>query len=85
MDDFIKRSDALELARGYYSQGLKEEAVPVKAIRNIPSADVAEVKRGKWIVSEDDNKIFGCSECHHVVFGKPNFCSRCGARMMEHE
>lgn len=44
MTDYIKRSDALELARGYYSQGLKEEAVPVTAIRNIPSADV-----WKWI------------------------------------
>lgn len=47
MNDYIKRSDTLELARGYYSQGLKEEAVPVKAIRNIPSADVVEVVRCK--------------------------------------
>lgn len=44
-------------------------------------ADVAPVKHGEWVVSEDDNKVFGCSECHHVVFGKPNFCSNCGARM----
>ena len=46
-DDFIKRSDALDLAREYYTPALREEAVPVTAIRNIPSADVAEVVRCK--------------------------------------
>lgn len=81
MADYIKRSDAIELAREYYTPALREEAVPVRAIKNIPSADVAEVKHGEWIVSEDDNKVFECSECHHVVFGKPNFCSNCGADM----
>lgn len=47
MDDYIKRSDALELSRIYFSPDLWEEAVPVRAIRNIPSADVAEVVRCK--------------------------------------
>ena len=51
MTDHIKRSDALALAREYYSQGLKEEAVPVKAIKNIPSAEVAKVVR--------------CKDCRH--------------------
>ena len=68
MDDYIKRSDTLELARGYYSQGLKEEAVPVKAIKNIPSADVVEVVRCKDCKSLSfvdrfcyKNSIFVCS------------------------
>ena len=47
MADYIKRSDALELAREYYTPALREEAVPVRAIRNIPSADVVEVVRCK--------------------------------------
>ena len=47
MDEYIRRSDALELAREYYTPALREEAVPVRAIRNIPSADVAEVVRCK--------------------------------------
>ena len=47
MADYINRDSVIELSREYYSQGLKEEAVPVKAIRNIPSADVAEVVRCK--------------------------------------
>lgn len=43
MSEYIRRSDALALAREYYSQGLKEEAVPIKAIKNIPSADVVDL------------------------------------------
>lgn len=47
VEDYIKRSDVLELAREYYTPALREEAVPVRAIKNIPSADVVEVVRCK--------------------------------------
>ena len=36
---------------------------------------------GKWIPSEDDSKVFGCSECHEIVYGTPNYCPHCGAKM----
>ena len=36
---------------------------------------------GKWIPSEDDSKVFGCSECHEIVYGTSNYCPRCGAKM----
>jgi len=48
MAEYIRKDLLLELAREYYSQGLKEEAVPVRAIRNIPSADVQPVVHGEW-------------------------------------
>ena len=47
MADYIRRDSVLELAREYYTPALREEAVPVRAIKNIPSADVAEVVRCK--------------------------------------
>ena len=47
MADYIKRDDLFVLSRDYSRHGEWEEAVPVKAIRNIPSADVAEVVRCK--------------------------------------
>ena len=47
MADYIRRSDVLELSRIYYTPALREEAVPIKAIKNIPSADVVEVVRCK--------------------------------------
>lgn len=86
MDKYIKRDDVLALAREYYSQGLKEEAVPVKAIKNIPSVDVAEVKRGKWVNGE-------CSECGGdapfwpmaTTYYRSNFCPNCGADMRQEE
>ena len=51
MADYIRRDSVLELAREYYTPVLREEAVPLTAIRNIPSADVAEVVR--------------CKDCRH--------------------
>ena len=89
MSEYIMRSDALALAREYYSQGAKEKAVPVTAIRNIPSADVTEVRHGEWLldVYAKDSKtgheytVFKCSECGCGCVSRNNFCHNCGADM----
>lgn len=50
---------------------------------NIPAADVAEVKRGKWIktpYSEKDGDSH-CSECSHFDWSDCDYCSYCGAKM----
>ena len=79
----------LELSREYYSQGLKEEAVPVKAIKNIPAADVATVKYGKWYTKSMTRRgghgeayfVYGCSLCKKKIRYKTDFCPNCGATM----
>ena len=96
MADYIKRSDALELAREYYTPALREEAVPVKAIRNIPSADVSEVKHGEWKLKYEQNgwseePCAECSECgEDFILGEMDmddirnlflYCPNCGADM----
>lgn len=91
MADYINRNSVLELAREYYTPALREEAVPVRAIRNIPSADVVEVRHGKWIEQEDGfgDTYYDCSCCGEsfcLIEGTPtdnmyNFCPNCGARM----
>ena len=52
-------------------------------VRRIPpTADVAEVKRGKWIA--DDDGIVICSECgeeHDWDDFRPPYCDMCGAKM----
>ena len=53
----------------------------VDVFAEIPTADVVEVKRGKWL-----NIIFTqryiCSLCgNEIYFGKDKFCSECGAKM----
>ena len=54
------------------------------------SADVVEVKHGRWIPSDPDSDVwFYCSECETEIFTSWdydeaemwNFCPNCGARM----
>ena len=63
--------------------------VPLPIIRqnimDIPAADVAPVKRGRWI--HDINNLYGCSECMERETMSPKrlkrFCPNCGADMRE--
>ena len=50
-----------------------------------PSADVAPVVRGRWIIDSVGGKI-ACSDCGCIYLGyngrlKPNYCPNCGAKM----
>jgi hypothetical protein len=57
----------------------------------IPTADVVEVKHGKWIIKRDeyDNEYMMCSCCKEefypfdadTVDTTPNYCMNCGAKM----
>ena len=70
MSEYIKREDALNCVNGYFLTGLH------KAIQNIPTADVVERKRGKWLL---DGR---CSECfEHSLSSHRNYCPNCGADM----
>ena len=55
--------------------------VPLEKIRKMPSADVAPVVHGRWIVTD----VITCSECQHFTrsefAGRWNYCPNCGARM----
>ena len=95
MAEYIKRSDALELAREYYTPAMRESAVPVRAIKNIPSADVAEAKHGEWIeypeclrymnaYAPDHVVCSVCEECFSFFddsIDRFDFCPHCGADM----
>ena len=58
-------------------------------IRNLPAADVVEVKRGRWVKDCDGDEY--CEHCSRYmpvreVTGDPsatNFCPNCGADMRE--
>lgn len=62
-------------------------------ILNAPTADVAEVKHGKWIkmYNNPSDGNYYCSECHKyrdIVTGRKtprdrdfSYCPNCGARM----
>ena len=103
MAEYIKREDVLEFSRIFVDQvwetggyrNCTTIAVPAEKIEEIPSADVAEVKHGKWIEQEDGfgDAYYDCSCCGEsfcLIDGTPtdnmyNFCPNCGARMVEHD
>lgn len=63
-------------------------------INGQPTADVQEVKRGKWVKpgNDQDHKQWICSECKGLIETACycwhcyyNYCPNCGARMEEFE
>lgn len=83
MDEYISRNEAIravQLSYGNY------EATR-KAIFELPAADVAPVRRGRWAL----NKKYGDYECSECGQGdvkamdftnlKMRYCPNCGARM----
>ena len=95
MADYIKRKDLLDL---YDLGGLevKNAKVPlnvvIQNIKDMPSADVVERKKGKWQITDAYPHNVYCSECHkkfaqtHWAVWEDgslprNFCPNCGAKM----
>lgn len=98
MTEYIKREDAIDAVLDtYYNTpdidlgGERLEA----AILNIPAADVATVRHGRWIeymkviIPEPYNKweqAWKCSECgFDDGFITDPFCLNCGAKMDKEE
>lgn len=58
-------------------------------IKNLPAADVQEVKHGEWIHIESSdtqtNKAYKCSHCkrlqYYITCDRPLYCPNCGAKM----
>ena len=57
--------------------------VPVKKIRNIPAADVAPVRHGRWEWCKDyyGDSILVCSECGRVCHEEDAPYCYCGCKM----
>lgn len=61
----------------------------ISELMAIPAADVAEVKRGRWILEREPDGTpycFHCSVCdndfHHIgIMTATDYCPSCGARM----
>ena len=85
MKEYIERAAVLKVLEGYYP-GVDERLHIVKDITSIPTADVAEVRHGRWIDGV-------CSECgFDAMYYKgiqaqvyTDYCPSCGARMGEED
>ena len=83
MDEYISRHEAIravQLSYGNY------EATR-KAIFELPAADVAPVRNGRWTMSSDRPDTIICSCCDNAFdvwkadIKRHNYCPNCGARM----
>ena len=60
-------------------------------VEKIPTADVQEVRHGKWIVCGMFDDFVKCSCCgyqdtrNHVIYENLMYCGKCGAKMDEEE
>ena len=89
MTVYIKREDAIDAVLDVYYNtpdidlsGRQLEA----AILNIPAADVAEVRHGRWLcVDTDTEQFFLCNRCKKKEYWESNYCPNCGAKMDKEE
>lgn len=90
MTEYIEREDLLELYRMDDPVLNENGHVPLSVIRqniiDIPAADVAPVRHGRWI--EQEKYTFGvmydCSICGNRILDNGhswNYCPNCGAKM----
>ena len=95
MDEYIKKADVLErFSRNSITKAVTfADGVSIyDTIKNFPTADVAEVKRGYWreetkfIITDnpDDDgywaSVYICSNCGREESRKEPYC-HCGAKM----
>ena len=89
MTEYIKREDVHLALDSHYFTG---ELSLKETIDSVPSVDVIERKRGKWIKDCDTAFFWKCSECGAYIFWRkeeyllrnedePNYCPNCGADM----
>ena len=98
MAEYIEREAALGVLCEYCPcdpDCNKEKCYEYMRIREMPAADVVEVRHGRWLPSPDGFNPIRCSECNmpalftaeqddfgHGFYRHPsNYCPNCGADM----
>ena len=81
-DKLVKRLKADPL----YS--LVEQYGITRVIENEPTADVAEIKRGRWercdfSAPSGGYTMYQCSVCACLYYEPSHYCPNCGARMVD--
>ena len=89
MDEYIKREDLLELYRMDDPVLNENGHVPLPVIRqnimDIPAADVAPVRHGRWeiVIGSNGKEYMVCTCCRvsQDLTGVFTYCPNCGCRM----
>ena len=89
MHEYIEREAAVKVAEKY---GLANGSALgrhtgladciASEIADIPAADVAPVRQGRWVcVDTDTEQFFLCNRCKKKEYWESNYCPECGAKM----
>ena len=83
-DEYISRAKALSAVqkqRGANRSPAQNDMLDriCRNIKNMPAADVAPVRHGRWIYHDDG--VFTCSECGNAESNDSYYCRLCGAKM----
>lgn len=94
MDAYIRREDAIKCIEGQCVDGkmwgndesdegtLIEAYSAIDDLMEIPPADVAPVRHGRWLcVDTDTEQFFLCNRCKKKEYWESNYCPNCGAKM----
>ena len=77
MKEYITRREALIVL-----EEMEDIESGFAAMDEIPTADVAEVRHGRWLcVDTDTEQFFLCNRCKKKEYWESDYCPNCGARM----
>lgn len=69
-------------SRDLFAKENEELRRAIKRIHDLPSADVVQVRHGKWTHKPDVYGVVYCSECDYELHtNSTSYCPNCGARM----
>ena len=84
MDEYIKKEDIEQkIQDGLNNLVLGHDAIEVLGmIYEMPDADVAPVRHGRWLcVDTDTEQFFLCNRCEKKEYWESNYCPNCGCLM----
>ena len=84
MDEYIRRGAAIEQFEDSTS-AIPEKLARIR-IKEIPAADVVEVRHGRWVDEKyvwQGQKSAQCNQCKKKTgyYIQPKYCPNCGAKM----
>ena len=86
MAEYIKKEDIEQkIQDGLNNLVLGHDAIEVLGmIYEMPAADVAPVRHGRWLyVDTDTEQFFLCNRCKKKEYWESNYCPNCGCKMLE--
>ena len=84
MAEYIKKEDIEQkLQDGLNNLVLGHDAIEVLGmIYEMPAADVAPVRHGRWLcVDTDTEQFFLCNRCKKKEYWESDYCQNCGCLM----